>query len=170
MGKGVQRFEDLRAWQACDAFKRAVYDLCEQKPIARDFGRRKQIEESSSRTTVHIAEGFGRFYPADFARFCVIARSSLMESQNHLIDFVHKKYITEDRRQELNQLVVTALEEVTGLIEYLQSPEALRNARRARERRVVSRAERQEQRTARTKKNKNQNDEPNVNLNPNGER
>jgi len=170
MGKGVQRFEDLRAWQACDAFKRAVYDLCEQKPIARDFGRRKQIEESSSRTTAHIAEGFGRFYPADFARFCVIARSSLMESQNHLIDFVHKKYITEDRRQELNQLVVTALEEVTGLIEYLQSPEALRNARRARERRVVSRAERQEQRTARTKKNKNQNDEPNVNLNPNGER
>jgi len=110
--------------------------LCEQKPIARDFGRRKQIEESSSRTTAHIAEGFGRFYPADFARFCVIARSSLMESQNHLIDFVHKKYITEDRRQE----------------------------------RVVSRAERQEQRTARTKKNKNQNDEPNVNLNPNGER
>ena len=93
-----------------------------------------------------------------------------MESQNHLINFVHKKYITEDRRQELNQLVVTALEEVTGLIEYLQSPEALRNARRARERRVVSRAERQEQRTARTKKNKNQNDEPNVNLNPNGER
>ena len=115
--------------------------MCEQKPIARDFGRGKQIEESSSRTTAHIAEGFGRFYPADFARFCVIARSSLMESQNHLIDFVHKKYITEDRRQELNQLAVT-----------------------------VSRAERQEQRTARTKKNKNQNDEPNVNLNPNGER
>ena len=36
----------------------------------------------------------------------------------------------------------TALEEVTGLMEYLQSPEALRNARRARERRIASRPER----------------------------
>lgn len=166
MGKGVRRFEDLRAWQACDVFKRAVYALCEHPPIARDFARRKQIEESSSRTTAHIAEGFGRFYPADFARFCVTARSSLMESQSHLIDFVHKRYIGEERRQELNQLAVTALEEVTGLIEYLQSPEALRNARRVRERRAATRNERLEKRKPRTKnqnpkkKGKNQNDEP----------
>jgi hypothetical protein len=71
--------------------------------------------------------------------FCVIARSSLMESQNHLLGFVDKKYITEERRVEMNQLAETALEEVTGLMECLQSPEALRNARRARERRIASR-------------------------------
>jgi hypothetical protein len=74
--------------------------------------------------------------------FCTIARSSLMESQNHLLDFVDKRYITEDVRLELNQLAETALEEVTGLMEYLQSPEALRNARRARERRIASRPQR----------------------------
>jgi four helix bundle protein len=139
MPRGVKRFTDLRAWQACDVFKRAVYRLCENKPIADDLGRRKQIEESSSRTTAHIAEGFGRFNPADFARFGVIARSSLMESQSHLLDFVDKRYITDDVRFELNQLAETALEEVTGLMKYLQSPEALRNARRARERRITSR-------------------------------
>ena len=33
------------------------------------------------------------------------------------------------RRLELNALAETALQEVTGLMEYLQSPEALRNAR-----------------------------------------
>ena len=142
MAKGVDRFEDLRAWQACDTFKRAIYDLCEQAPIARDFGRRRQIEESASRTTAHIAEGFGRFNPADFARFCVIARSSLMESQSHLFDLVDKKYLSEERRLKLNALAETALEEVTGLMEYLQSPEALRNARRAREKRIASRPER----------------------------
>jgi len=116
--------------------------LCESQSIVQDIGRRKQIEESSSRTTAHIAEGFGRFNPADFARFCVIARSSLMESQSHLLDFVDKRYISEAVRLELNQLAETALEEVTGLMEYLQSPEALRNARRARERRIASRPER----------------------------
>ena len=154
--RGVKRFTDLRAWQACDVFKKAVYQLCDNKPIADDVGRRKQIEESSSRPTAHVAEGFGRFNPADFARFCVIARSSLMESQNHLLDFVDKRYIIEDVRLELNQLAETALEEVTGLMEYLQSPEALRNARRARERRIASRPQRRsennERRTRKTRR------------------
>jgi hypothetical protein len=55
-----------------------------------------------------------------------------MESQNHLLDFVDKRYITEDVRLELNQLAETALEEVTGLMEYLQSPETLKvNTNRA---------------------------------------
>jgi hypothetical protein len=42
------------------------------------------------------------------------------------------------------------LEEVTGLMEYLQSPEALRNARKARERRIASRPERLARRTRNT--------------------
>ena len=65
-----------------------------------------------------------------------------MESQNHLRDAVDKQYISEAKRQELDALAETALKEVTGLMEYLQSPEALRNARRARERRIASRHER----------------------------
>jgi len=85
---------------ACDVFKKAIYRLCENKPIADALGRRKQLKESSSHTTVHIAEGFGRFNPADFAKFCTIARSSLMESQNHLLDFVNKRYISEEGRLE----------------------------------------------------------------------
>lgn len=182
MTRGVKRFTDLRAWQACDVFKKAVYRLCEKQQIAEDLGRRKQIEESASRTTEHIAEGFGRFNPADFARFCVIARSSLMESQSHLLDFVDKRYIIEEVRLELNELAETALEEVTGLMEYLQSPEALRNARRARERRIASRPERRgENKERRTRKkpprtqnrtpNRTQNGTPNgkQNREPNGE-
>jgi hypothetical protein len=54
-----------------------------------------------------VARGVKR--SPSFARFCVIARSSLMESQNHLRDFVDKKYITEARRLELNRLAETAL-------------------------------------------------------------
>jgi len=158
-----------------------------QRPHASSIVRRKAEENydgnrftheipDTPRTTAHIAEGFGRFNPADFARFCVIARSSLMESQNHLLDFVDKRYISEQVRLELNQLAETALEEVTGLMEYLQSPEALRNARRARERRIASRPQRRSEnqeprtwaKTPRTKngtqnrtKNRTQNPEPN---------
>jgi four helix bundle protein len=82
-------------------YKNAVYRLCEQGPLSTDWKRRRQLEEAAYGPPGHIAEGFGRFNPADFARFVVIARSSLMES-----------------------------------------PEALRNARRARERRIASRPDR----------------------------
>lgn len=71
-----------------------------------------------------------------------MARASLIESQNHLLDAVDKHYITETTRLELNALAEIALEEVTGLMEYLHTPEALRNARRARERRIATRQER----------------------------
>jgi four helix bundle protein len=142
MTRGVKRFWELRAWQTCDVYKKAVYRLCLDPPIARDWKRRDQLEESVAGPPGHIAEGFGRFNPPDFARYCVMARASLMESQNHLMDAVDKRYITEDTRLQLNQLAEEALEEVTGLMEYLQSPEALRNARRARERRIASRPER----------------------------
>jgi hypothetical protein len=63
---------------------------------------------------------------------------------------LNKRYITEETRLQLDALAVTALEEVTGLMEYLQSPEALRNARRARERRIASRPERLSQRKPNT--------------------
>jgi len=145
--RGVRRFTDVLAWQACDAYKKAVYKLLDKGVFGKDWKRLEQLEDSVAGPPGHVAEGFGRFNPPDFARFTVIARSSIMESQSHLIDAVDKRYITEQTRLELDSLAVSALEEVTGLMEYLQSPEALRNARRARERRIASRPERLSRRT-----------------------
>jgi len=116
--------------------------------MVRIFGtRRSDLEGSVCGPPAHISEGFGRYNPPDFARFAVMARSSLMESQNHLRDAVDKGYITEETRLEYDVMAEAALQEVTGLMEYLQSPEALRNARRARERRIASRPERRGRRT-----------------------
>jgi four helix bundle protein len=138
MGGGVHRFTNLRAWQACIAYKKAIYRLCEQPPLDTDWKRRCQLEESVRGTGAHLAEGYERFNPPDFARFVVMARASLMESQNHRLDLVDRGYISDDRRVEFNALAEAALEQVTGLLEYLQSPDALRNARRARERRIAT--------------------------------
>jgi four helix bundle protein len=138
---GVHRFTDLRAWQACYAYKNAVYKLT---AACTSYSWRDQMEDAVSGPPAHIAEGFGRFNPADFGRFLVMARSALMESQNHLRDAVDRGYITEDVRVRHDQMAEAALGEVTGLMEYLQSPEALRNARRARERRIASRPARRD--------------------------
>ncbi len=145
MAPGAKRFTELRAWQACNTYKQAIYRMCAEGPLSRDWERRRQLEESVAGPPAHVAEGFGRFNPTEFARYTVIARASLRESQNHLRDAVDKEDITETTRGELNALAEEALREVTGLMEYLQSEEALRNARRARERRIATRAMRQSQ-------------------------
>jgi four helix bundle protein len=142
MGRGVQRYNDLRAWQACDRYKKAVYRVCEDPPLSRDWGFRSQLIESVAGPPAHLAEGFGRFSPSDFARYAVMARASLIESQSHLHDAVDRRHITEECRRDLDALAEAALQEVTGLMEYLQSPEALRNARHARERRILKRQQR----------------------------
>jgi four helix bundle protein len=104
MGRGVDRFTRLRAWQACDVYKKAIYRVCEEPPLASDWKRRGQLEESVRGPGAHLAEGYGRFTPPDFARFAVIARACLMESQNHLRDLVDRGYISDERRVSLNAL------------------------------------------------------------------
>jgi four helix bundle protein len=139
MGQGVRRFEDLRCWQAAYRYKKVVYDLCEQGSLAADFKLRDQLMDSVAGPPSHIAEGYGRFNPVDSSKFAGYARASLMESQNHLRDAVDRRHITEEQRLELNVLAEAALAEVTGWLDYLRSPEALRKAREARERRAWNR-------------------------------
>ena len=65
-----------------------------------------------------MAEGFGRLNLEDIARFMAMARSSLIESQNHLRDVVDKGDITVEVRLEHHTLAEAALQEVPGLMEY----------------------------------------------------
>ena len=125
---GVGAFHDLRAWQGARAFKLAIYRLIETTPLARDFRLRDQLRESAASAASQIVEGFGRFSPADFARFLAMAKASLMEAQNHLRDAVDRGHISEETRVEHDELARVALRDVTALLRYLQSPRARVNA------------------------------------------
>jgi four helix bundle protein len=137
----------LRAWQACCAYKKAVYVTCAHGPLAQDWARRRQIEAYVAGPPAHLAEGFGRFSAGEFARYAAIARASLIESQNHLRDAVDRGHLAEVARLELDVLAEAALREVTGLMSYLQSAEASEKSRRARERNLARRQRRDEPRT-----------------------
>ena len=94
-----------------------------------------------------MAEGYGRFYPADFARFLGMAKASVIEAQNHLQDAVDLGHISEDQRAEHHGLADAALRDVTALIEYLQSPKAADNARKVRAKRQARRTQNPEPQT-----------------------
>ena len=133
---GFRTIEDIRAWQLEEEFKLNVYRLTDAGALARDRRLRDQLREAAASATSQISEGFGRFDPVDFARFVKIGRASLVECKNHLIDAVDRGYISAEKQREYSLRADDALKEMAGLIDYLQSPEAKRNAERIRQARI----------------------------------
>src|SRR5687768_6753116 len=102
---GAKRFEDLVAWQLARALKQNVYVLCERPGCRTDWKFRSQLRESVAGPPAHIAEGFGRRRPRDFSRFLTMARASLDEARNHLIDGIDRGYWQEADLKEAHALM-----------------------------------------------------------------
>jgi four helix bundle protein len=113
---GVRDFRDLVAWQLAYELKSEVFAFTATGPASRDFKYRDQIRASSSSSPANTAEGFGRFRPREFARFLEIARASLMETQNHLLDGRDRGYLDEALYSRLSNLARAALKATTNLM------------------------------------------------------
>lgn len=113
-GMVARRFEDLRAWQLARVFKLGIYQLIEGPPLSHDENLAGQLREAARSAVSQITEGFGRFDPLDFARFVKMARASLIECKNHLIDAVDRRLISEDVRREHADRADAALAEIGG--------------------------------------------------------
>ena len=109
------------AWQLAYELQREVFALTATGPAAKDFKFRDQIRDSSSSATRNIAEGFGRFRPAEFARFLDFARGSLTETHNSLHDGRDRGYFTPADCDRLSRLAGRAAKATTRLMLYLKS-------------------------------------------------
>lgn len=136
----ADHFTDLAAWQACNTFKKAAVDLCETTPLAHDDTLRRDLERAAYGPTARIADGFRRLDPPTFTRLAMVARTLLMDARRHLEAARHKGYITEEVRIEHEHLADAAIDEIAGLMKYLQSPRSRQDARRARAREHARRA------------------------------
>lgn len=120
VGMGVHRFEDLECWKLAHALKLEVYAVIAREPARRDFRFCDQIRESARSAPSNIAEGFGRYRPAEFAHFLRIAKASLLETQNHLRDALDCSYISEVEQASLVQAASRAVGAAVKLIRYLE--------------------------------------------------
>ena len=118
---GVRRHEDLACYQLSRELKLKVYAITATPPASRDLEFCDQLRRAARSATSNIAEGFARFRPADFARFLVIAKSSLVEVQEHLTDGLDCRYYDAATRTELHHLASRAIGATTKLIRYLRS-------------------------------------------------
>ena len=57
---GIERFEDMEAWQKARELARKVYALSKEGAFSRDFDLRGQIRRAAVSVMSNIAEGYER--------------------------------------------------------------------------------------------------------------
>jgi four helix bundle protein len=101
---GAKRYEELEAWQLCRQLADEVAALLTTRKASADFDLFNQLKSASRAPCRNIAEGFGRYYPKEFAPFLRIAKGSLLETGEHLRDARGAGWTTTDREAELIRL------------------------------------------------------------------
>ena len=115
----IERFEDIKAWQAARVLANLVYDAIDSGNIARDFGLRDQIRGAAGSVMHNIAEGFESGSDADFIRFLKYARHSASEVQSEGYLALDRIYITEQQFQSIYDKATDAKKLINAFIGYL---------------------------------------------------
>lgn len=116
---GVRDYTELIVWQVARELADRIAVLTANASVRTEFKLVQQLRSCSSSVCANIAEGFGRFSPAEFARFLRIARGSAMELQEHIRQLQALQLIASDDARELLLLCRRVLGAVTPLIRYL---------------------------------------------------
>ena len=120
---GVRSHKDLIARQRAYELKLQVYELIRVGTITRDLDLRNQLTASASAAPRLLAEGFGRYYPAELSRYLRLANGELQETIESLDDGVDRRHFTKDQVLPLRRLARRSSKAATRLIAYLRTAE-----------------------------------------------
>lgn len=119
----VNRFEDLRCWQASRKLVGNIYNAVESGKLSKDFETRGQLRRAALSSMSNIAEGFGKFSNKEFIRYLDIAQSSALEVKSILYVLSDMNYLTQDKIEGLHNLCDETRSLTLALIKYLRSKE-----------------------------------------------
>lgn len=113
-------FTDLEVWKKARLLKNEIKDLTDSFPSEEKFRLTDQLIRSSRSVTATIAEGHGRFTYKDQVHFCIMARGSLSETLNHLIDAFDCKYISQEQLIFYKEKIEEVHKLINGYITFLR--------------------------------------------------
>ena len=116
----AKSFREMVAWQLAFELKNEIILLLKEGPAARDFKFRDQLADAARSVPRNIAEGFGRFNPAETMHFLDIARGSLDETENHLRDGVVSSYFPPESVGPIIKLVARCRSAINAWHSYLR--------------------------------------------------
>ena len=124
---GARNYRELVCWQLARQLKCEVLAFTATGPAKQDRDFCAEIRESARSAPSNISEGFGRETHRDFAHFLSVARASLMETDNHLLDALDSHYLVPSKYEQLAALARRALAATTRLQSYLLRTPNYRN-------------------------------------------
>jgi len=117
----IEKFEDLKCWQAARELVKMVYVVCEEGKFVKDFDTKSQIKRAALSSMNNIAEGFGRGSDKEFIRFLEIAQSSAMEVKSITYVLIDLNYLPDDKIIEISKKAEETKSITLGLIRYLRN-------------------------------------------------
>jgi len=110
------KFEDLNAWQKARELTNAVYDICKQGELARDYGLRGQLQRAAVSSMNNLAEGFERIHKKEKIQLYQVAKASAGEvkSMSYLIQ--DQQLVSQDEASKILQLATDVSALTQGLI------------------------------------------------------
>jgi len=115
----MNSYRDLIVWQKSMLLVTAIYKITANFPEDEKFGISSQIKRSAVSVPSNIAEGYGRNYKKDYARFLQISRGSLYECQTQLEIAVNLNFIGIEDLKEINNVSLEVEKMLNSLIKKL---------------------------------------------------
>lgn len=117
----ITKFEDLEIWQLSRFQTNDFNKLVETTFLTKDFELRNQMNASSGSVMDCIAEGFERSGNSEFKNFLVIAKGSNGEFRSQLYRCFDRKYLSQEKFDELYAKNVILGNKIMSFIIYLQN-------------------------------------------------
>jgi len=117
---GINRFEDIQAWQKARKLVVEIYKLCSDGEISKDFGFRNAICRPAVLSMSKIADGWARKNDREFAYALDVARGAVADVQSHLYVALDIGYIEQADFERLYQLAAEAAAAIGGFTSYLR--------------------------------------------------
>lgn len=109
--------KSLDVWQLSVKFILFIYKITSEYPKEELFGLTNQTRRASVSISANIAEGSSRKSLVERKRFYEIARSSLVEVDNHLEIAVTLNYLNENTVKEINVKINELFAKLSKFIE-----------------------------------------------------
>jgi len=117
----IRDHREIAAWRFARELERRVFAFIATSPAKHDANFCKQIGNSASSAPRNIAEGFGRFWPLEFANKLRIAIGELHETQDHLDRALDAGYVSESQHAEMYRLADRAIGASVNFAKYLET-------------------------------------------------
>jgi four helix bundle protein len=114
-------FQQLKVWTLSRKLKIDIRDLVLTFPSSEKYNLSDQLIRSSRSVCSCIAEGHGRFTYKDQLHFCIMARGSLIETYNHLIDAFDCGYLPIHKLKQFESQIQEIHRTLNGYINFLRN-------------------------------------------------